>query len=780
MFGYIAEHQLDIMLALCAVCATIVLLLFFTKYLTQKRKQILMVMELIATLLLASDRAAYIYKGDTSQWGSFMVRLSNFMVFFLTSAIVLVFDLYLDELLNGSGSKKRAPRRLKGAAVVAVIGMAMSVVSHFTGLYYYIDENSIYHRGSGFLLCYVVPVVCPLVLFTVILQNRRRFSRLIFTSLVLYILVPVLVGILQIFTYGLSLVNMAMVLVSVFLYVFSYLDINAAAEMAHEKEVNSLQKEQRSMKRLFEQTVSAFVAAIEKRDSYAEGHSVRVAALAREIAETSGRSAEECEEVYYAGLLHDVGMMGIPDELLRKTEDLTDSEMRIKKRKPIISGEILESISEYPYLSTAARHCGEWYDGSGFPDGLKGDAIPETARIIAVADACDTMISGKRSHSPMSVQVVREEFVKMSGSQFDPEFADIMVAIIDRHIAEDHADITDEDTVIECGRYREQVSAGIAVTEEVTKVTFDLENTDTSGEGFSAPSLIVFDAYDRHIHTDSKTIEAYRYTEFGELWFDGHYISTAARNVSVEKNERAAGGYEITAGRYEDHLLVEMRSPKGTVRVTVALPDNSRCSYIGLTGENCRLTSIKTEKTGKVMEEGDIGKIVERIVYTDRLESDLPNIQTDHTRSVSTEGVLIEDSLHIDMHTMSLPAAELVWHCPYVVIFYSDDKQVFGENYREYALIKLNGEIVSGDGIENIFKMKKTEDFAGWDEWKRRNKEGVECSVGIVRKGGRVILRTENLGISIENTTILPAGAGKVYAALTGDQTAITDIRINS
>ena len=780
MFEIIQKHQLNIMLALCAVCAMMAVLLLFTRLLPKRRRVILIIMELIATMLLGFDRAAYLYKGDMSHTGYIMVRLSNCMVFVLTSAVVLSFDLYLMDLLLSDGRIGKVPFRLKAVAVGAAAGIVMAAAAHFMGLFYYFDEHNIYHRGPLFLVSYIVPVVCPIVQFTVIQSYRKVFSRLIYISLVLYIFVPIAVGIMQIFTYGLSLVNMAMVLVSVFLYIFNYLDINAAAEKAHAERVNDLQREQRSMKRLFDQTVNAFVKTVEMHDSYSEGHSVRVAELAEKIAGIAGRDEKLREEVYYAALLHDVGMMGIPDSILKNPDKLTESELELRKRKPVISGEILENISEYPYLRQGARYCCERYDGTGYPEGLKGREIPEIARIIAVADAYDTMISGKRSHSPMSVQVVREEFVKMSGSQFDPEFADIMVGIMDKETENSHDEISDEETSMVCGRYRDNVSAGIAVTDEVTRITFECEKNDTRGEGFSAPSVIVFDAYDRHTHTDEKTIAAYRYSEFGELWFDGHYVSTAARNISVKvtENSRHVSAYEITAGRFEDHISINMVSPEYTVEVIVALPDNSRYSYIGLTGENCAINGIKVEKTGETVSEGDIRKIVSRITYTDRLESDLPNIQADHTRAAATAGVAVTDVVHFDFHTMSLPAAELVWHCPYIVLFYSDDGQVYGENYREYTLIKLNGEVSGGEFAENNFKMKKTDSFAGWDEWKRKNKDGLECSVKLVRRGSKITLYTENMGIVIENTTVLHDGEKEVYAALTGDQVALTDIRI--
>ncbi len=786
IFAFIKEHQLNIMLILCAICATMAILLLLTRFLDKKRKWILFLMELLAALLIGFDRAAYIYKGDISQTGYIMVRVSNFMIFFLTSAIVLGFNLYLIDLLLKEGKINHIPKRLKVVNIGASVGMALVIVSQFTGLYYSIDEQNQYHRGDGFLICYIVPVLFPIIQYTTIHQYKKAFSRLIYLSLVLYIFVPITAGVIQIFAYGISIVNMAIVMVSVFLYIFSYLNINDEVKKAHETEVNTLQREQKSMKRLFDQTVTAFVTAIEKRDVLSEGHSVRVAGLARKIAECAGKSQEDCEEVYYTALLHDVGMMGLPDSVILKTENFTKEELAQKRQKPVLGAEILSSITEYPYLSQGVRYTRERYDGTGYPDGLKGEEIPEFSRIIAVADAYDTMTSRKNQHISRSYQAVREEFIKYSGSQFDPAFSDIMIQLMDIAHAKESQAITQTETELLCGTYRENVSAGIPVVQEFTKISFSCSRTADSPGTFSAPSVIVFDAYDQHIHDNEKAIEAYHYMEYGEIWFDGHYVSTSARNMEVHVTEtretakqNEIQNYEIIAGRFEDHLSVRLISPVHTAEAVIALPDNSKDAYISLTGENCHITNIAVQKMNILITAGEIKKIVSPVSYIERLESDLPNVQIDHNCSAFTEGIPVLKELRIDFHTMSLPSAELVWHCPYLVLFYSADKKPHGKYYHEYALIKLNGESTDEKPYaENQFHMKKNTAFLGWENWKKKHKDGLECSVQIIKKGNKIITKTETLGIAIENTTIIHDGTEKIYAALTGNRVALTDIRI--
>ena len=130
------------------------------------------------------------------------------------------------------------------------------------------------------------------------------------------------------------------------------------------------------------------------------------------------------------GLLHDVGKIGIPDEIINKPGRLSDEEFAIIKEHPGKGAKILSSVPEMPKLATGARWHHERYDGSGYPDGLKGDEIPEEARIIAVADAYDAMTSSRSYREKMPVENVISELKKGMGTQFDERFAKIMLEMI--------------------------------------------------------------------------------------------------------------------------------------------------------------------------------------------------------------------------------------------------------------------------------------------------------------------------------------------------------------
>ncbi len=182
---------------------------------------------------------------------------------------------------------------------------------------------------------------------------------------------------------------------------------------------------------LFLDVVRSLAEAIDAKDTYTNGHSGRVAEYAREIARRYGYNMKEQRDIYIIGLLHDVGKIGVPDSVINKPGKLTDEEFELIKRHPVIGSQILKNIKEMPKLSIGARWHHERMDGTGYPDGLAGEEIPEEARIVAVADAYDAMSSQRSYRKIMPQARIREEIIKGSGTQFDPGFAQIMLKMID-------------------------------------------------------------------------------------------------------------------------------------------------------------------------------------------------------------------------------------------------------------------------------------------------------------------------------------------------------------
>ena len=201
-----------------------------------------------------------------------------------------------------------------------------------------------------------------------------------------------------------------------------------------EKQTKNANERHEKVERISLQTMETLASTIDAKDKYTNGHSVRVAEYSKEIARRLGKTQKEQENIFYAALLHDIGKIGVPDEIINKTSRLTDEEYDIIKTHPTIGADILENISELPEIAVGAHWHHERYDGKGYPDQLKGEEIPEIARIIGVADAYDAMTSNRSYRNIMAQSKARDEIEKGKGKQFDPLIADKMLEMIDADI----------------------------------------------------------------------------------------------------------------------------------------------------------------------------------------------------------------------------------------------------------------------------------------------------------------------------------------------------------
>ncbi|HAG06668.1 MAG TPA: hypothetical protein DCL13_00660, partial [Peptococcaceae bacterium] len=175
-----------------------------------------------------------------------------------------------------------------------------------------------------------------------------------------------------------------------------------------------------SLKDYYMSVLQALAAALEAKDTYTRGHSVRVARLARACARTLGLGAEEQEQVYFAALLHDVGKIGVPESILLKPGPLSAEEWKEVQNHPVVGARILEPARFPGAVVAAVRYHHEDYGGGGYPDGLTGDEIPLLARVIRVADAYDAMTSARSYRRPFTPEEAREELRRGAGRQFDP------------------------------------------------------------------------------------------------------------------------------------------------------------------------------------------------------------------------------------------------------------------------------------------------------------------------------------------------------------------------
>jgi putative nucleotidyltransferase with HDIG domain len=185
----------------------------------------------------------------------------------------------------------------------------------------------------------------------------------------------------------------------------------------------------------------SLTSAVDAKDTYTCGHSERVALLSRSLALEAGLNENQVDRIYMAGLLHDVGKIGVPEAVLQKCGKLTDEEFAQIKKHPEIGARILKDIKQVEDIIPGVLHHHERYDGKGYPAGLAGDSIPLMGRIICLADCFDAMTSSRTYRKALPLEVALTEIRRCSGTQFDPVLSDAFLRLgIDelRELIRDH------------------------------------------------------------------------------------------------------------------------------------------------------------------------------------------------------------------------------------------------------------------------------------------------------------------------------------------------------
>ena len=182
------------------------------------------------------------------------------------------------------------------------------------------------------------------------------------------------------------------------------------------------------MRDMFTQTIGALAEAVDKRDPFTSKHSQNVRMISVDIGREMRVSAAELEALEWGGLLHDVGKIGVPDNILLKQERLTREERMVMNAHPVLGAEIIAPVTKLAPELPIIRHHHEWYNGSGYPDRLMGDEIPRLARILHCADAFEAMTAARPYRmTPLTNEQALAELRKFAGIQFDPEVVDAFV-----------------------------------------------------------------------------------------------------------------------------------------------------------------------------------------------------------------------------------------------------------------------------------------------------------------------------------------------------------------
>ena len=231
MLDLIMGLQLDIMLSLSSICAIIAFFIAMTGMNTRKKKALFM-LETGATILLMSARLTWIYNDQTTRLAFWMSRINNFLDFFAVIIVLFAFNLYLKEMFVEAEGLTPDLKRFKINDVLMALDTVCIIISPFTGLYYYLDENNTYHRGPAIGVCFAVPLIVLIIHISLIVQYYKRLSKNMRLSVLLFVFMPFPATIVQFMFYGLETSNITIVAMAVLLYIFDLADINKTADMS--------------------------------------------------------------------------------------------------------------------------------------------------------------------------------------------------------------------------------------------------------------------------------------------------------------------------------------------------------------------------------------------------------------------------------------------------------------------------------------------------------------------------------------------------------------------
>lgn len=322
-------------------------------------------------------------------------------VMIMLSPLPILF--YADSIQNGKHRKL-----YKYIGYIALLNFVVSSILYLTKVKDYIETLPV---AQCILICVFIMVFIHLYQYIHSTSKSRSDYFLLFGLF----LVLICVAIEGISVYFVSMVSglftgIGMIILLLANIVRTIHKIHVVEQTRHQKE---LEIEKKENKKITLQMMQSLSTTIEAKDEYTRGHSRRVAQYAALIAKNLGWTDQEIENIKSCAYLHDIGKIGIPDQILNKPGQLTDEEFNLIKQHTIIGQDILKDITIIPHLGEVTRSHHEHYDGTGYPDGLKGNEIPIQARIITLADSYDAMNSKRIYRNALSIEQIKEEIKKM-------------------------------------------------------------------------------------------------------------------------------------------------------------------------------------------------------------------------------------------------------------------------------------------------------------------------------------------------------------------------------
>ena len=411
-------------------------------YMQEKMRNCFNLMIIINIIMSAADAFTMIYEGPANPLNFRIFPAAMFIYYCMSSLVLTVSAIELVILVNQK--KFRKPFFIILAAILALY-FTMLAITPFTNLLYTIDENNNYSRGNNFYLIFTSQVLLYLDISAYLLINRKAITRKHSVLISSFILFPQISQILQLLFYGISIINAGYTVAFLMMFIHTNRDMEENLETAEvtldekENELNDKLSEIENSKLQFikmqNHTIESLSNLVENRDEDTGEHVRRTRAyvelLAIQLMKNNHYSniltPRYVRFLKRAAPMHDIGKIVVPDAILKKPGRLTNGELALMRRHAAEGGrivhEILDGYEDPEYIQITAdiaTHHHEKWNGTGYPGRLVGEAIPLSARIMAIADVFDALVSPRVYKSPMSYEEAFQIIEEGIGIHFDP------------------------------------------------------------------------------------------------------------------------------------------------------------------------------------------------------------------------------------------------------------------------------------------------------------------------------------------------------------------------
>ena len=435
-------HLTSIFIAMASISATTILFEILTDVSGVKKKA-MVILTTGTFFLIISNLLTLIWEGRPGLLAHRIMVAANFLAFGMNLVLLFSYNLYTKRLYTETQGLTSVHKRFTVNDIILLCGFILLVISQFTGLFYTIDETNTFQINNFIILSFLAPISVLSILISLLIQYYPKLPKTIRVLMLLFTINPIIFPILELYLSSFEeftkleashhITTLSTISMSILLYIFDLITVRTIGR--HNLALkDELSLKNRKIIKAQDNMILSMAMLVESRDQSTGGHILRTQKLVSLIVDEMKKDSENMindenfwNNIIQAAPLHDLGKIGVDDAILRKPGVFTPEEYEIMKTHAQNGAEILKNIlkdSDDNNFKTiainVAHYHHERWNGSGYPQGLKETAIPLEARIMAIADVYDALVSKRVYKEKMSFEKANKIILEEMGKQFDP------------------------------------------------------------------------------------------------------------------------------------------------------------------------------------------------------------------------------------------------------------------------------------------------------------------------------------------------------------------------